>query len=144
LKSTITVFLNISHFLLRDICQNVYYICLFQEYCFFFYFCKSNVILLKSDQRDLNKVRKTLGRKGPRYLINQFPVHDGIDVLCELVQQEPITEVEYSYDTFGLRFLEHANRTSQKVHSRPGLRENYDSRKRNTSIDPTIVVIFVL
>jgi len=61
---------------------------------------------------DLDEVRETLGREGFRYLVNQLHVRDRIDVLCELVQQEPIAEMEYSYNTLGLRFLEPANCTS--------------------------------
>lgn len=81
-------------------------------------------------REDLDEVRETLGREGFRYLVNQLHVHDRIDVLCELMQQEPIAKMEYSHDTFGLRFLEPANCTSQKIHSRPNLRENYDPARR--------------
>lgn len=59
-------------------------------------------MLLRRGWGDLNEVRETLGRKGSRYLVNQLHVHDRIDVLRELMQQKPITEMEYSYDALGL------------------------------------------
>lgn len=96
-------------------------------------------MLLRRDRADLGKVRESLGREGFRYLVNQLSVHDRIDVLRELVQQKPIAEVEYTYDTLGFRSLEHASCASQKVYPRPGLRENYDPAN---STCQSIVLIF--
>lgn len=86
-------------------------------------------MLLRRDRGDLGEVRETLRRERFRYLVNQLPVHERIDVLRELLQQEPIAEVEHPYDTLGLRSSKHASRASQEVHPRPGLRENYDPAK---------------
>lgn len=44
------------------------------------------VILLRRDRGGLGEVRKTLRRERFRYLVNQLPVHDRIDVLRELLQ----------------------------------------------------------